>query len=127
MTIRSALEINPKVHIFYHSDGDIEEIIPDLIEIGVDVLNPIQPECMDPAAIKKKYGDRLALWGTIGIQHTMPFGTPEDVKQEVKERIATAGRGGGFVIAPSHEFEPEVPWENILAFFQAVEEYGKYD
>jgi len=109
---------------FYHSDGDIRPIIPDLIELGVDVLNPIQPECMDPAEIKDRYGDRLSFWGTIGTQTTMPFGTPDDVRSEVKERIETVGKGGGLVLAPSHVLEPEVPWENVEAFVEAAREYG---
>ncbi|NOZ20271.1 MAG: hypothetical protein GXP25_04195 [Planctomycetes bacterium] len=125
--IAGAREVKPDVHAFYHSDGFIEPIIPDLIEIGITVLNPIQPECMDPAKLKKEYGDRLAFWGTIGTQSTMPFGTPEEVRQTVKERIETVGKGGGLVLAPTHVLEPEVPWENIVAFFDAVEEFGRYE
>ena len=124
--IAAALEINPDVVIWYHSDGYIEPIIPDLIDIGVQVLNPVQPEAMDPARIKALYGDRLAFWGTVSIQHTMPFGSPDDVRAEVKQRIETVGQGGGFVLAPSHILEPEVPWENVLAFVEAAREYGTY-
>ncbi|MEW6359681.1 MAG: uroporphyrinogen decarboxylase family protein [Planctomycetota bacterium] len=125
--IAAAREVKPGIHAFYHSDGFIEPIIPDLIEIGITVLNPVQPECMDPANLKKEYGDRLAFWGTIGTQTTMPFGTPEEVRQTVKERIETVGKGGGLVLAPTHILEPEVPWENIVAFFDAVEEFGRYE
>ena len=125
--IQSVREVNTDVHIFYHSDGDVREIIPDLIEIGVTVLNPVQPECMDPAETKQQYGDRLAFWGTMGTQTTMPFGTPAEVKAVVKERIETVGDGGGLLIAPTHLLEPEVPWENVLAFFEAVDEYGWYE
>lgn len=124
--IETAKAINPEVFIFYHSDGYIEPIIPELIEIGVEVLNPVQPECMDPAKLKAQYGDRLAFWGTVGTQTTMPFGMPEDVRREVKSRIETVGQGGGLVIAPTHVLEPEVPWENVVAFVQAVEEFGYY-
>ena len=124
--IESAKEVNPNMLVYYHSDGCIEPIIPDLIEVGVNVLNPVQPESMDPAKIKKQYGKHLAFFGTIGIQTTMPHGTPKDVKREVKTRIETVGKGGGLLIAPTHVLEPDVPWENILAFFDAVEEYGKY-
>jgi uroporphyrinogen decarboxylase len=109
-----------------HSCGCIREIIPDLIEIGLTVLNPVQPECMDPVALKKQYGGQLAFWGTIGTQTTMPFGAPAEVKATVKRMIETVGKGGGLVLAPTHVLEPDVPWENILAFFQAVEEYGRY-
>jgi len=124
--IESIRRVNSKTHIFYHSDGNVEEIIPDLIEIGVTILNPIQPECMDPVKIKKKYGDKLSFWGTIGTQTTFPFAGAEDIKRIVKERIETVGKGGGFLIAPTHTIEPDVPWENIIAFFEAVEEFGKY-
>ena len=124
--IESAKEVNPDMLVYYHSDGYIEPIIPDLIEVGIDILNPVQPESMNPAEIKEQYKDHLAFFGTIGIQTTMPYGTPEDVKKEVKTRIETVGKGGGLLIAPTHVLEPDVPWENILAFFDAVEEYGKY-
>jgi uroporphyrinogen decarboxylase len=121
--IAKAKSINPNIFIWFHSDGDIREVIPDFIEIGVNVLNPVQPECIDPAEIRKLYGDKLAFWGTIGTQTTMPFGTPEDVKNEVKKRIETVGYDGGLVLAPTHTLEPEVPMENIFAFFEAVEEF----
>lgn len=81
---------------------------------------------MIPAEIKRRYGDRLAFFGTIGTQTTLPFGTPDDVRREVRRRIETVGRGGGLVLAPSHLVEPDVPWENILAFFEAAAEYGRY-
>jgi len=121
--IAAARAAKPDILIFYHSDGDCRAIIPDLIEIGLDILNPVQPECMDPAEIKALYGHRLAFWGTMGTQTTFPFGTPDEVRAMVRERIATVGRGGGLLLAPTHILEPEVPWENVLAFFQAIDEY----
>jgi uroporphyrinogen decarboxylase len=124
--IRTVKNINPDVLIFYHSDGNILPIIPELIEIGVDILNPIQPECMDPQQIKQIYGDKLAFWGTIGTQTTFPHGTPEDIRNLVKQRIRTVGKGGGLLLAPTHKIQPDVPWENITAFFDAVEKYGNY-
>jgi uroporphyrinogen decarboxylase len=123
--IAAAREQKPYIHVFYHSDGDISAIVPELIEIGVDVLNPVQPECMDPAAMKKKYGKKLAFWGTIGTQTTFPFGSPAEVKRVVRERIATVGKHGGLLLAPTHVLEPEVPWENVVAFFEAIEECAK--
>jgi len=90
------------------------------------VLNPVQPEVMDPAEIKRRYGDRLAFNGTISIQKTLPFGTVDDVRREVKERIDTVGVGGGLLLAPSHVVQPEVPLENLLAFAEAAEEFGRY-
>jgi len=122
----AAREVNPDIHIFYHSDGYIEPIIGELIEIGLTVLNPVQPECMDPAKLKAQYGDRLAFWGTIGTQTTMPFGSPEEVRETIRQRIETVGKGGGLLLAPTHVLEPEVPWENILAFFDAIEKHGKH-
>ncbi len=124
--IKAAKDVKPDVIAYYHSDGMIAEIIPDLIEIGVDVLNPVQPECMDPVEIKKQYGDLLSFWGTIGTQSTMPFGTPAEVTEKVREMIATVGRDGGLVLAPTHLLEPEVPWENIEAFISAVKRYRNY-
>ncbi len=124
--IKAAKDINPDVIAIYHSDGVIYEIIPELIEIGIDVLNPIQPECMDPVKVKEEYGDRLSFWGTIGTQTTMPFGTPKDVESAVKHMVETVGKGGGLVIAPTHMLEPEVPWQNIEAFVSAVKRYGRY-
>lgn len=124
--ISAAKKVNPAVIAYYHSDGNILEIIPELIEIGVDVLNPIQPECMDPAAIKAEYGDRLSFWGTIGTQTTMPFGTPAEVEAVTRRMIETVGKGGGLVIAPTHLLEPEVPFENIDAFYRTVREFGRY-
>lgn len=124
--IKAAKDANPDILAFYHSDGDVRPVIEELIEIGFDILNPVQPECMDPAALKREYGDRLAFWGTIGTQTTMPFGTPEEVRATVKERVETVGVGGGLLIAPTHVLEPEVPWENIVALFEAVDEYGRY-
>jgi uroporphyrinogen decarboxylase len=122
--IESARRAKPDIHFLYHSDGNVARVVPELIEIGVDVLNPIQPECMDPAALKRQFGDRLAFNGGISVQKTMPWGTPSDVRREVKQLIATVGQGGGLVIAPAHVIEPEVPWENIVAFHEAVDEYG---
>lgn len=124
--VSKAKSINKDILIFYHSDGNIEKIIPDLIEIGIDILNPVQPECLDPVKMKKLYGDKLSFWGTIGTQSTMPFGTVTDVRNTVKARIKTCGQNGGLLLAPTHVLEPEVPWENIVAFVEAVKEYGKY-
>jgi len=118
-TIRAIKEVRPEVKIFYHSDGNVEQLIPELIEVGVDVLNPVQPECMNPSEIKQKYGDKLAFLGTVSVQQTMPYGSVNDVKMEVEQRIKTVGRNGGLVLAPAHVLGPEVQWENIVAFFEA--------
>jgi uroporphyrinogen decarboxylase len=124
--VAAAKAAKPDVLFFYHSDGAITPIIPDLIEIGVDVLNPVQPEVMDPAAIKREFGRDLAFWGGLGTQTTLPFGSPAEVRRTVRDLITTVGAGGGFLIAPTHVVEPEVPWENIIAFIEAVDEFGRY-
>ena len=96
------------------------------LPICVDVLNPMQPECMDLQRIKSEYGNDVAFWGGVSVQQTMPWGTPEDVRNEVKMLIETVGKDGGYVIAQSHTIEPEVPFENIIAFKEAVEGFGGY-
>ena len=98
----------------------MERIVPELIEIGVEILNPVQPECMDPVRMKELFGDKLAFWGCIGTQTTMPFGSPQAVKDRIHELIATVGRGGGLLLAPTHTLEPDVPWANVEAFLAAV-------
>ncbi|MCX5642100.1 MAG: hypothetical protein NTY10_02510 [Candidatus Omnitrophica bacterium] len=117
-----ARRIKPDIQIWYHSDGNIMEIIPDLIEIGVTILNPVQPECLNPQEVKKKFGKQLVLDGTIGTQSTMPFSGPEEVKRVVRERKKTLGFDGGLIISPTHILEPEVPLENIAAFIEACRE-----
>lgn len=123
--IRAAKAINPDLLVFYHSCGYVEPFIPHLIEAGIDVLNPIQPECMDPEKIIKEYGGQLSFHGTIGTQSVMPFGTPEEVKETVKRNLSFAGDKGGLFVAPTHLVEPEVPWENILAYVEACREYTR--
>ena len=108
----------------FHSDGWIEPIIPDLIEIGVDILNPVQPECMDPVKLKEAYGDKICFDGTIGVQSTLPFGTPEEVAYEVKERIYKLGPTG-LILGPTHAIQPDVPIENILILYKTAIKYGR--
>jgi len=124
--IKAAKDIKPDILVFYHGDGNLQKIIPELIDIGVDILNPVQPECMDPAEIKKQYGDRLSFWGTLGTQTTLPFGTPEEVREKCREMIDKVGKNGGLLLAPTHMIEPDVPWENLQAFIDAIREFGKY-
>lgn len=119
-------KINPDLKIAYHSDGNIYPIIDELVEIGLDILNPVQPKCMDPYYLKKRYGSNLSFWGTIDIQETLPFGTEEDVKNEVKERIKEMAPGGGFIISPTHHVQIDTSIRNFMAFIGASEEYGRY-
>ncbi len=118
--------VNPDLFVFWHSDGYIEPIIPDLIDIGVNVLNPVQPDVMDPARLKRAYGDRLAFWGTVGTAARWTWPAPDAIRAEVQQRIATVGAGGGLIISPAYDLEPEFNWENVVAFFDAVEEFGTY-
>ena len=120
--IAVAREIRPGIPVFYHSDGDVTDVIEDLIEVGVTILNPIQPEAMDPFAVKRSYGSRLTLWGTIGTHTQLPIYSPAEVRRVVRQHCAGLGKGGGFVISPTHSIERDVPWENIEAFYRAVEE-----
>lgn len=113
--------------IFFHSCGNVVRLLPDLIEAGVEALNPVQVAAFaDPAAVKRDYGDRLSFWGGIDTQWALPSGSPEDVRQEVKLRIAQFSAGGGFVAAPVHNIQSDVPPENIVAFSEAVREFGRY-
>jgi uroporphyrinogen decarboxylase len=117
----SALKaINPAVKIAYHTDGNVEPIIPEFIEIGIDVLNPIQPASMDPAKIKQAYGDKLCFWGTIDEQQTLPFGTPEDVVEEVRQRLETVGYDGGLILGPTHHVQLDTPLENFWAMVNTI-------
>ncbi|MFN8241256.1 MAG: uroporphyrinogen decarboxylase family protein [Bacteroidales bacterium] len=112
--------INPEVKIAYHSDGYIIPIIPELIEIGIDILNPIQPGSMNPVEVKKLAGKKLALWGTVDEQYTLPFGKPDDIRKEIGERIRTVGRDGGLILSPTHNIQLDTPIENYLSMIDAI-------
>jgi uroporphyrinogen decarboxylase len=113
---------NAHLKIAYHTDGCVYPIIPDLIEIGMDVLNPIQPQSMDPEKLKREYGRHLCFWGTIDIQETLPFGTPDDVKAEVLKRLRTVGQGGGLILGPTHNVQLDTPMENFWALVKTITE-----
>jgi uroporphyrinogen decarboxylase len=122
--IEAARVIRPQLRVLYHSDGQIEPILDELVEIGVNAINPVQPEHMDAVRVRKRFGPRLALWGTIGRQTTFSFARPDAIRREVEERIATLGRAG-LVLCPAYDVdEPDVPWENVAAFLQAVADFG---
>jgi uroporphyrinogen decarboxylase len=124
--ITAAKNINPETAFFLHTDGQVSELIPDFIEIGVDILNPIQPEVIDPADVKHRYGSELIFFGAISVQKNLPFGTPQEVAAEVQLRMETIGAGGGYLMTPSHLLNADIPWENIVAFFEAADTYGNY-
>jgi len=123
--IAAAREVRPDIPVAYHSCGSIGFAVEGLIEAGVDVLQSIQPEANDPAKLKREYGDQLAFWGGVGSQSTMSSGTAAEVENEVRNLIETVGDGGGLICSPAHFIEPESPLENIDAFIEAVERYGR--
>lgn len=121
--VQAAKAAKPDMVITYHSCGYVTPFITDLMEAGVEVLNPVQPECMDFAEIHAEYGKKLSFWGTVGTQSTMPFGTPDEVKAVVRRNLEIAGEAGGLLCTPTHLLEPEVPWENIEAYVEACREF----
>ncbi|MFC1911855.1 uroporphyrinogen decarboxylase family protein [Chloroflexota bacterium] len=125
----SFIKSKTNAKLFLHSCGAIRELIDDLIEIGVDVLNPIQVSAkgMDTKELKSDFGDRIAFWGGgIDTQRVLPFGTPGEVDAEVKKRMSDLKPGGGFVFTQIHEIQPETPPENIIAMYEAVKKYRNY-
>jgi len=111
--------------IFHHSCGNIFKIIPDLIEIGLDVLNPIQPEAMHPKELLKRFGKRLSFFGGISTQNTLPFGTPQDVRNEIINRIRVLGRNNGYIISPSHEVTSDCTLENFYMLISTLDKYKR--
>jgi uroporphyrinogen decarboxylase len=116
------------VILAYHSCGSVLPFVSPLIEMGVQVLNPIQVTArgMDPAALKAQYGDRLAFCGGIDQRQVLPHGTPADVEREVRRRIGELGPGGGYLAAPTHDIQAETPVGNVLALFEACRRWGRY-
>ena len=114
--------------ILLHSCGSVYEIIGDLIDIGLQILNPVQTHAanMDPVLLKKEFGKHLAFWGGVDIQHVLPFGTVEEVKDEMKRLFETLGEGGGWVVGPCHNIQPEVPPDNIIAMYKTGRELCRY-
>lgn len=116
----AARQANPNIKIAYHSCGNCRAILDDMVEIGLDVLNPLQPMAIDPTQVKRRYGRRLVLFGGLCIQRLMPQGTPKQVRQEVGRLIRQCGQGGGYILAPAHHFQADTPVENIRAFYDAA-------
>lgn len=118
-----------KVKVFLHTCGAVSGLIPDLIEAGVDILNPVQISArgMDVVELKKNFGKDIVFWGgTIDSQKMLPYSSPQEIKDEVKRRIDQLGPGGGFVFAPIHNFQPDVPVENIMAMWESFQDNCKY-
>ncbi len=117
------------IKVLFHTDGNVRRIIPDLIEWGVDILDPLQPEVpqMNAQELKTAFGDRLSFSGGISAQKTLPRGSTEDVQAEVKRVIEQLGTGGGYILSPGHpSLQGDIPVENIVAMYQAGLEFGKY-
>jgi len=114
------------VYIFHHDDGNVTRILPELVEMGIDLLNPIQWRAanMDRSTLKRQYGDRLIFHGGIDNQYTLPFGTVAEVRQEVLDSLRILGEGGGYILAPCHNLQPITPIENILAMYATGYEAG---
>lgn len=127
--LMAAIKSRTRAKIFYHSDGNIYPLIGDLIEIGVDLLNPVHVSAKgmgDTARLKREFGDRLSFCGAIDTQRVLPYGTPADVRAEVRRRINDLGPGGGYILAPVHCIQPDVPPENVCAMFDEALTAGKY-
>ncbi len=122
------VEKNPNAKIMLHSCGSVRTFIPDWIEMGLDILDPIQPNAkgMDPFDLKRDFGDRMSFHGGIDAQYVMPFGTPEEVRQHTRRYIQALAPGGGYIVAPVHNVQGDVPPENLVAMRDAVEEFGYY-
>ena len=111
--------------VFFHTCGSVVDILDDLVDMGVEVLHPVQVSAagMDPAQLKKKWGDKLAFWGAIDTQHVLPYGTAEDVRRQVERCIEELGLGGGYVLGAVHNIQPDVPTQNMLAMYHHAREY----
>ncbi len=115
--------------LYFHTDGAVYPLIPDFIELGVDALNPIQVSAAgmgDTRKLKAEFGDTLTFWGAIDTHRVLPYGTPQAVREEVRGRIRDLGPGGGYVVCPVHNIQPEVPPENVVAMYDAAYEFGRY-
>ena len=123
-----AIKSNTKAKVLMHSDGSIYDLLPDLIDIGVEAINPVQTTArnMEATRLKAEFGDNLGFWGAVDTQHTLPFGTADDVRAEVKSKIKELGPSGGLVLGSCHAIQREVPPENVVAMYDSAIEFGRY-
>jgi uroporphyrinogen decarboxylase len=123
-----AIHSNIDVKVVMHTDGAVYELIPDFIDIGVDATNPVQTTAanMEAERLKNEFGQDLGLWGAVDTQRVLPFGTPEQVREDVKYKIRTLGPGGRYVRTSWHTIREEVPAENMQAFYESAPEFGSY-
>ena len=122
----AAIHDNTDAKAVMHSDGSIYDLIPDLIDIGVDAINPVQTTAwkMDAEKLKADFGDNLGFWGAVDTQHTLPFGTPDEVREDVRNKIRTLASGGGYVLTSCHTIREEVQPENVIAMYNEALEFG---
>jgi uroporphyrinogen decarboxylase len=116
------------VRVMHHTCGSVYPIVPLMLERGLDILQSLQPEAanMDPRSLKSEFGDRLAFHGGISIQRTLPFGSPEEVRLEVKQKVEALGLNGGYIACTAHNIQADTPPENVIALFQAYRDFGRY-
>jgi uroporphyrinogen decarboxylase len=124
----SFIKQNTNAYLFLHSCGSVYRYIPDLIEMDVDILNPIQVRAkeMDTRKLKKEFGNDICFWGGVDTQNVMPFGTTDDVEKEVKQRILDLAPGGGYVLTAVHNIQKGVSPQNICQMYKTARKYGKY-
>jgi uroporphyrinogen decarboxylase len=128
MARKKIAEKNPNARLMLHSCGNIRPLIPAWIEMGLDILDPIQPRAkgMEPAALKRDFGDQLSFHGGIDIQNILPFGSEQDVINEVRRYLRALAPGGGYIVAPAHNVQSDVPPQNLVAMRDAIAEFGSY-
>ena len=125
----AAIKGKTKAKIFYHSDGNVYPLLGDYVDIGVDVLNPVQisaADMGDTARLKREFGEKLSFCGAVDTHWVLPYGTPDDVRREVRRRIRDLAPGGGYICASVHCIQPDVPVENIIAMFEEAAVAGRY-
>jgi uroporphyrinogen decarboxylase len=123
-----AIKERTDARVFLHSCGSVYRLLPDLVEAGVEILNPVQVSAqdMDTARLKAEFGDRLSFMGAIDTQHVLPHGAVDDVRREVERRIVDLGPGGGYILAPVHNVQADVPPENLVAMYRHALRVGRY-
>jgi uroporphyrinogen decarboxylase len=116
------------LRVMHHTCGAVRPLIPLMVERGLDILQSLQPEAsdMEPRELKAEFGSRLAFHGGISIQRTLPFGTPVEVRHEVRDRVEALGPGGGYILCTAHNIQADTPVENVEALLSAYQEYGRY-
>jgi uroporphyrinogen decarboxylase len=122
-----AIKGGTRAKLLLHSDGAIAPLIGDLVDVGVDALNPVQVSAAgmgDTKRLKREFGNRIAFWGAIDTHRVLPFGSPQEVREEVRRRIETLAPGGGYVLASVHNLQAEVPPENVCAMFEEAKRHG---